>query len=118
METIPFNEEMEVLSAYEVSRAVSDDYDAALVKYENKTVVIKGTVGRTYISPFLTPNVELLSGDGAKVTFVLPYGGVTRGMGQLSDFKPGQEVTMQGRIIGIREDFIVLKESNVVEVLV
>ena len=88
-----YSEQQEVFTPYDLRKVVSDDLNAARAQYLNKTVQIKGTVASTYISRYMTPNV-VISGEGAEVTCVLPY----RDMGKLSNFIPGQTVTMSGRI--------------------
>lgn len=104
----------EVFTASSFNKAISEDVEAVKEKYLEKNVVIKGTVSRTYISKYLTPCVELAS-DNPKITFVLPYGGITRGAGGLSNFKVGQNVTMTGILRGITDEIVVFKESKAVE---
>ena len=102
--------EQEVITPYDLRKVVSDDLGAARAQYLNKTVQVKGTVASTYISRFMTPNV-VISNEGAEITCVLPY----RDMGKLSNFKPGQAVTMSGRVHVMSENIVLLKESRIVE---
>ena len=102
--------EQDVLTPYDLRKAVSDDLAAARAQYLNKTVQVKGAVASTYVSRFLTPNV-VISGQGAEVTFVLPY----LDMPKLSSFKQGQIVTMSGRVHVMSENTVLFKESKIVE---
>ena len=106
--------QQDVYIASELIREVTANPEAAKTKYVNQTIKVRGTVGRTYTSRFLTSNIELV-GEGRKVTFVLPYSGLNRGRSQLSDFKPGQVITMEGRVVGITDEVFLLKESVLVE---
>jgi membrane-bound inhibitor of C-type lysozyme len=108
--------EQEVLTPYDLRKAVSDDLDAARARYLNETVQIKGTVGSTGMSRYMTPNV-VLTDRGAEIICVLPYVGIAywNRNAQLSDFEIGQTVTMSGRVHGMSERAVVFKECEVVE---
>ena len=113
---IAFGAEQDVLTPYDLRKAVSDDLKTARDQYLNKTVQIKGTVVSTGMSRYMTPNV-VLSDRGAEVICVLPYVGVAywNRSAQLSDFRQGQVVTMSGRVHAVSERAVVFKECKAAE---
>ena len=107
-----FGAEQEVISAQDLHKAAADNAKAAEAKYLNKTVQVKGIVVSKGMSKYLTPNVVLSSREGGQelIICVLPR----LDAGKLSDFTPGQTVTMSGRVHRLGER-VVMKECKFVE---
>ena len=100
--------EQAVIESQNLRKAITDD--SGLI---GQIVQVKGIVLSTGISRFMTPNVMLSDSDGGpvQVICVLPR----LDAGKLSDFKPGQSVTMAGRVLKVTERGVLLKESKAVE---
>jgi len=101
-------EERVVIASHDLGKAVSDD--STLI---GKIVQVNGVVLSTGISRFMTPNVMLsdIEGGQVQVICVLPRLDAAK----LSDFKPGQSVTMLGRVLKVTERGVLLKESRLIE---
>ena len=101
------------IAAHELRKAFADDQGAAEARYLGKTVLVKGIVLSTGMSKYLTPTILLSEREGGpvQVICVLPR----LDAGKLSDFKPGQSVTMSGRVYRLSENGVVLKECKAVD---
>jgi len=104
--------EQAVIASHDLYKAVIADSGAVETLYLGKTILVKGIVISTGISRYMTPNVVLSDREGgeAQIICVLPR----LDAGKLSDFKPGQIVTMSGRAHRLSER-VVLKECKAVE---
>ena len=111
--SVIFSAEQEVITAYDLLKTFTDDQSAAEEQYLNKIVQIEGVVVSTGISRFMTPNVELSdTADGAvQAVCVLPRLDADK----LSDFKPGQSVTMSGKVYKFYSGRMVIKECKMAE---
>ena len=100
----------EVISAYDLHRAATDNSRAADTQYLNKTVLVKGIVVSKGISRYLTPTVTLSSHEKGPelIICVLPRLDV----GKLASFEPGQSVTFSGRVQRMGER-VIIKECTV-----
>ncbi len=103
----------ETVSAADLRQAFADDRDGAEKKYVGKTIRVTGVVVSTGMSIYLTPNVVLSDKEqgAVKVICVLPR----IDTGKLSEFKPGQRVTMSGRGYRLSDRGVVLKECKQVD---
>jgi len=105
--------EPKVIAARDLRQAFADNYSAAEAQYIGKTVLVKGTVLSTGMSIYMTPTVMLSDRANGElhVICVLPRIDVNK----LSDFKPGQSVTMSGRAYRLSERGVVVKECKAAE---
>ena len=104
--------EQAVIASHDLYKAVIDNPGAVQEQYQGKTILVQGIVLSTGISRYMTPNVVLSDREGGEpqIICVLPR----LDAGKLSDFKPGQRVTMVGRAHRLSER-VVLKECRALE---
>lgn len=96
----------EIIPIQNIANLARTNSATAKEQYMGKTIQFTGVVVDTGMSRFLTPYVDLSDrvGGNKMARCVLPYGGITRGRGQLSDFSVGQTVTMSGRVQAVFEN--------------
>ena len=106
-------EERIAITARDLRQAFAEDKSTTEAAYLGKTILVKGIVGSTGMSIYLTPTVILSDSEDGPIQAIcmLPRLDV----GKLSDFKPGQSVTMSGRVYRLSERGVVLKECQVAE---
>jgi hypothetical protein len=111
--------EQKIFAPQDLSKTFGANPDAAKAQYMGETVQIKGIVIDKGMSIYMTPYVELSeSGKGpAFARCVFPYVGIAywNRSAQISDFEPGQIVTISGRVNSLNGNRILLKDSKVVE---
>jgi len=105
--------ELEIITTHDLLKAFIDNPDAANKQYLGKIVHVKGIVISKGMSRYMTPNVVLSDREGGaeQAICVLPRLDV----GKLSDFTPGQCVTMSGKVYRMTESRIVIKECKAIE---
>ena len=107
-------DEIQTINAKDFWQEFNDDMDAAKAKYIGQTMNFTGVVVDTGVSIYMTPNVRLSdSPDGiAYLICVLPRAD----MGKLSEFKAGEQVTMNGRVYSSKAGGgVVIKECKRVD---
>ena len=103
----------EVISAADLFQAYQTNTSATKEKYLNKTIQINGVVVQTYMSRYMTPNVDLsdrASGDVMAVCVLSRFD-----MGKLSNYTPGQTATFSGRVHAFGENRIIIKDTKPLE---
>ena len=92
----PAKDETERITARDLWKAFQDDETKATNAHMGKTMLISGVVTGTKTSIYMTPNVLLSDAKDGEVyaICVLPRAD----FGKLSSFKPGEVVTLRGRI--------------------
>jgi len=108
-----FGTEPAVIAVRDLRQTFADNYNAAEAQYMGKTVLVRGIVLSTGMSRYLTPTVSLSDREAGElyVICVLPRIDVNK----LSDFSPGQSVTMSGRVYSLSERAVVVKECKTAE---
>ena len=110
---VAFGAERGAITAGDLRKAFADDQNAAEARYLGKTILVEGVVLSTGMSIYLTPTVSLSDREGGVLLAicVLPRLDANK----LSDFKPGQSVTMSGRVYRLSERGVIIKECKVAE---
>ena len=104
-------QDMEKFEARQLWQIFKESHNRAEQELVGKTVQIQGVVIETGTSIYLTPNVRLSDTANGQiyVTCVLPRSD----SGLLSSFRPGEQVTMKGRVYRFSSnEYVVIKESQ------
>jgi uncharacterized protein YneF (UPF0154 family) len=108
-----FGADLIVISSHDLQKAFADNPRTAEEQYVGKIVQVNGIVVSKGMSRYMTPNVVLSDREGGavRVICVLPRLDV----GKLSDFTPGQNATMSGKVYRMSERGVVIKECKAVQ---
>jgi hypothetical protein len=97
-----------VITATTLQKEFEDNEAAASTRYINKILEVSGTIASTAPSDSAHLNVSLKTGsDISSVNCVLPA------TGDLSKFKPGEEITLRGECSGFLMD-VLLKNCAII----
>ena len=97
-----------VITATTLQKEFEDNEVAASTRYINKILEVSGTIASTAPSDSAHLNVSLKTGsDISSVNCVLPA------KGDLSKFKPGEEITLRGECSGFLMD-VLLKNCAII----
>ena len=103
----------EVISAADLFKAYQTNASVTKEKYLNKTIQINGVVVETYMSRYMTPNVDLSDRASGDVMAICVLSRLD--MGKLSNYTPGQTATFSGRVHAFGENRIIIKDTKPVE---
>ena len=103
----------EAISAADLFRAYQTNTPATKEKYLNKTIQINGVVVQTYMSRYMTPNVDLSDRANGDVMAICVLSRLD--MGKLSNYTPGQTAAFSGRVHAFGENRVIIKDTQPVE---
>ena len=106
-------ESEEVITAGDLFQAYKANSATTREKYLNRRIQIDGVVLQTYMSRYMTPNVDLSDRAGGEVMAICVLSRLD--MGKLTNYTPGQTATFSGRVHAFGENRIIIKDTKPME---